>query len=154
MPVDPGFEVILEGLQDQAIGLKQAADKTGDPTASDKLASAGFTEGWYRYWSTPGALRRVTAEILVFETPDGAARFHRQLAEFACLYADEAFAGTNEALGFRLRFSDPDSVVEQVGWVDGARRIEVTRGYGQAPRNHSEILDLAARANEQLANQP
>jgi hypothetical protein len=147
--VDPGEAATL--VDDGGMGIERAAESRHDPAAADKLHAAGFVGAYRRDWETPAG-RHLSAEIFAFGTPDGAARFHRQMSEYACRFSSLAFVGSAGETGLRVNYTGGDPIVEQLGWVDGSFRIVVTRSYAQAPPDHDEIGGLARLAAEHLAS--
>ena len=144
-PGEPAGTVIDAGLN-----LQAAAESRHDPLARDKLAMAGFIAGYHREWVLPNG-QRAGAEIFRFNTPSGAAQFHRHATEYACRFANLAFSGPGGGTGLQVRYSTGDRIVEQLAWVDGSLRIVVTRGFDEPPTDHGVIIDLARRASERLA---
>jgi hypothetical protein len=145
---DPGVAAKLVG--DGGMRLEQAAMSRHDPKAGVKLQAAGFVAAYRRDWETPDG-HTLSADIFQFATPKGAARFHRQMTEYACRFSSLAFAGTDNQTGLRINYSTGDPVVEQLAWVDGPYRVVVARSYAAPPVDHAGIQDLAFRAEKLLA---
>jgi hypothetical protein len=145
---DPGVPARL--MVDTGMGLAAAAASRHDPQADEKLTADGFEAGYQREWRTPDG-RTLSAEVFRFGTPAGAARFHREMTEYACRFSTLAFTGTGGETGLQVNYSTGDPVVEQLAWVDGPYRIVVSRSYAERPFDHAEIIDLAFRAMKQLA---
>jgi hypothetical protein len=145
--VDPGVPAKL--VADGGMGLGAAAASRHDPRAGDKLAADGFEAAYQREWETPEG-RLLSAEVFRFATPTGAARFHREMTEYACGFSSLAFPGFLNATGLQVNYSTGDPVVEQLAWVDGRYRIVVSRSFADRPLDHADITDLAFRAMKHL----
>jgi len=143
---DPGVTVTFFG--GGAMDLDAAGRSRHDPEAREKLAAAGFVGAFVRVWRTSDG-REIDAEIFDFASPEGAAMFHRRMTDHACPFANGAFAAPFNGVGLQVRYGSGDPIVEQIAWVDGSRRILVSRSFSQAPADHGSILDLAARAASQ-----
>jgi hypothetical protein len=145
--VDPGVAARL--VVDGGLGLRAAAASRHDPRAGEKLAADGFEAAYQREWETPEG-RTLSAEVFRFATPAGAARFHREMTEYACRFSSLAFPGFLNSTGLQVNYSSGDPVVEQLAWVEGRYRIVVSRSFAERPRDHADITDLAFRAMKQL----
>lgn len=137
-------------IVDTGLNLTAAARSRHDPDARAKLVAAGFIDGYARTWVGERVLQ-MHAEIFRFETAAGAAGFHHVATEYACRFANLAFAGPNGETGLQVRYSTGDPIVEQLAWVDGSMRIVVSRGFDEPPPDHGLIIDLARQAAERLA---
>lgn len=144
--LDPG--VSAELVNSGWMHLDVAGRSRHDPQARQKLTAAGFVVAFQRVWRTRDD-REIRAEIFDFESPSGAQTFHRQMTDHGCQYANAAFAGPFNGVGLQVRHAGGDPIVEQIAWVDGSRRILVSRSFGEQPAVHDVIFDLAARAADQ-----
>ncbi|MEX2011478.1 MAG: hypothetical protein WEF51_04480, partial [Chloroflexota bacterium] len=137
--VAPGVTATL--LTGATMDLDVAGRSRHDPEARDKLAAAGFVGAYVRVWRTADG-REINAEIFDFESQEGATIFHRQMTDHACPFANGAFPGQLNGVGLQVRYGSGDPIVEQIAWVDGSRRILVSRSFTQTPADHASILDL------------
>lgn len=135
---------------DGRLNLDDAAVSRHNPRARDLLEEHGFRDGYLRAWETPAG-RLVMAEILVFDTADGALAFHRAFTAYACRFSIATFAGPAAAVGLRVRYGTGDPFREQLTWVDGVMRVQVSRSFETEPTDHSDIVNLASSQMEQLA---
>jgi hypothetical protein len=119
--------------------------------AGQKLAEDGYVGGYGRDWETANG-HSLSAEIFAFSTAAGAAKFHRQMTEYACRFSSEAFTGPANETGLRVNYTGGDPIVEQLGWVDGSFRIVVARSYASPPADHAGVVALAQHAAEHLAS--
>jgi hypothetical protein len=99
--VDPGEPV--GNVIDTGLDLPAAARSRHDPGAQPELVAAGFVSGYHREWVLLLEGHHVGAEIFRFASPSGAERFHRQATEYACRFANLAFAGASGETGLQVR---------------------------------------------------
>lgn len=133
-----------------SLNHSRAPQSLHETQGGSKLIAAGFVGAYRRDWRTPDG-RSLSAEIFQFATSVGAVQFHRQMTEYACRFSETGFEAPFPAsVGLRVRYSDGDQTVEQIGWVDGEFRLVVTRSFAEAPADHAAIVDLARRALQQL----
>jgi hypothetical protein len=134
---------------DGRLDLDGAAVSRHNPRARAILVESGFRDGYLRAWET-AAGRLVQAEILVFESVEGARTFHREFTAYACRFSSQAFAGIDGAVGLQVRYGAGDPIREQLTWVDGPMRVQVSMSFESEPADHARILALAMIQREQL----
>jgi hypothetical protein len=147
--VDPAVAATL--VFDGRLSLDDAAVSRHNPRARDLLEENGYRDGYLRAWETSDG-RLVQAEILVFDSAQGARAFHRAFTAYACRFSSQAFAGPADAVGLRVRYGTGDPFREQLTWVDGTMRVQVSRSFETEPIDHSDIQTLAANQLKQLAH--
>ena len=80
-------------------------------------------------------------------------QFQRQMTLYACRFSEQAFETMYPAsVGLQVRYSTGDPIVEQIAWVDGARRLVVSQSFTQRPADHAAVVELARRALQRLQN--
>jgi hypothetical protein len=147
--VDPGAPATT--MWDGSLNLERAALSRHNPRARDLLEENGFGRGYLRAWDTADG-RLVDAEILAFGTADGAWAFHRAMTAYACGYSNQAFVGPADSVGLRVLYGTGDPIREQLTWVDGTMRVQVSRSFETEPADHAEIVRLAMSQLEQLSH--
>jgi hypothetical protein len=123
------------------MGLELAAESRADPNAREQLVAAGYVDGYIRGWiGDDGA--GIEAEIMEFETPEGATTYQGQVHRYACGYANEAFEAPMGGIGLQVRYETGAPYVEQISWVAGDRRYKIQVSAFDRPTDHSRILGL------------
>lgn len=148
---DPGTGATL--VNDGPLDLDTLAASRHDPNSRALLIQDRYMDGYARDWLTADG-RTIGVEVLQFAEASGAVAFQTSMTNHACGYSNLAFGAPEGGVGLQIRYGSGDPIHEQIAWVVGARRMLVTRTFLTPPANHRDILDLAARAREQLSRSP
>lgn len=128
--------------------LETVASNAFDPRMEANLVELGYIEGYERDWAFGvGHISHVAYE---FADAEAAAEFQARISEFACVYANDAFAAPDGGIGLQLRYSEEPRVREQISWVVGARRNLVTVAPGDPP-SRDVVLEIYARGRAAAA---
>lgn len=137
----PDFTLVAEG----AMTLEQSAASRVDTQTLPQLREAGFVSAYVREWIRDDGTGLLN-DGMEFGTMQGAESFHQAVTDYACRYSSESFAVPNGGVGLRILYGSGDPVRDQVAWIDGNRRFVMAIGYRDHSADHTEILDLVARA--------
>ena len=137
----PGFTLVWDG----PMTLEQSAASRIDTQTLPQLREAGFVSAYRREWIRDDGTMLGT-DGFAFGTKQGAETYQRAVTDYACRYSSESFAVPNGGVGLRILYGSGDPVRDQVAWIDGNRRFTIAIGYRDHSADHSEILDLVARA--------
>lgn len=142
---DPG--VGPEMFDQGSLDLEAAAAYRHDPDSLRQLEIHGFREAFHREFRTDdGSV--ISSTVYEFSTVPNAVDFQAYANRYACVFANEAFAGPapHDGVGLQIRYGNPDQIVEQVSWVRGPRRYVIALGFLGRPPDHSAIMRLAEAA--------
>ena len=134
---EEGARVLVES----PISLEQAASNESLPAAYEQLVEAQFVGAHVRQWMTRDG-SEIEAEVMEFESPQGAATYQRHVNRYACGHANEAFPAPMEGIGLQVRDETGAAYVERISWIAGARRYQVQVSARERPVDHSRILSL------------